>query len=259
MKSENLLLLTVILIGLCSCNRYYYKPSGINAPLFTGGGQAHLSLDGSFGNPKNGKAAEGNTYFFDVQGAVSPVNHLAFIANYSTYKYRVLNPDDASGHVDAAAHLLEGGIGGYYATQGRKVQMVTDLFAGYGGGPVRSDVNMDARRFFIQPGIGMHSPWFDASFNLRFSILNFSNFYANGRSDDYLITQKLIDNRGRRIDATTYSFAEPGITIRAGYKLAKVQFQMVLANEISQVAWNYNAARFTAGIYFNLEEAWKTN
>jgi hypothetical protein len=171
----------------------------------------------------------------------------------------VLNPDDASGHVDAAAHLLEGGIGGYYATQGRKVQMVTDLFAGYGGGPVRSDVNMDARRFFIQPGIGMHSPWFDAGFNLRFSILNFSDFYANGRSDDYLIAQKLIDNRGRRIDAITYSFAEPGITIRAGYKLAKVQFQMVLANEISQVAWNYNAARFTAGIYFNLEEAWKTN
>lgn len=256
MKFQNLPFLFPILVT-CSCTRYYYKPNAINTPLFTGAGQAHLNLAGSGGNPENGKTSEGNTYFFDIQGSVSPVNHLALIANYSTYKYQVANPDIASGHVDASAHLLEGGIGGYYASHGRKVQMVTDLFVGYGGGPVRSDVNMDARRFFIQPGIGMHSPWVDAAFNLRFSILNFSNFNANGMSDDYLTGQKLIDGYGRRIDDRTYSFAEPGITLRAGYKFAKMQLQMVLANEINQVAWHYNAARFTAGFYFSLEDALK--
>ncbi|HEY4156237.1 MAG TPA: hypothetical protein VGM24_12440 [Puia sp.] len=257
MKLKILLSLLSAALLTVSCNRYYYKPNAINTPLFTGGGQAHLNLAGSVGNPDNGKNSEGNTYFFDIQGSVSPVNHLAFIANYSTYSYRVNNPDILSGHVDASAHLLEGGIGGYYASHGRKVQFVSDLFVGYGGGPVRSDVDMNASRFFIQPGIGMHSPWVDAAFNLRFSVLKFSDFNSKGRDDDYLLDAKLIDGYGRRIDQRTYSFAEPGITLRAGYKFAKVQLQMVLANEISNVAWRYNAARFTAGFYFSLEDALK--
>lgn len=113
---------------------------------------------------------------------------------------------------------------------------------------------MDAKRFFIQPGIGMHSPLVYTTFNLRFNVLSFSGFNANGMNNNYLVEQKLIDGSGRRIDNRTYRFAEPGIIIRAGYKFAKVQLQMMLANEMSQVGWNYNPARFTAGIYFSFED-----
>src|SRR5262249_34071577 len=148
----------IIVIGGSSCHRYYYKPNAVNAPLFTDGGQGHINLGGSIGG--SSKQYDGNTYFFDAQGSVSPVNHLGIIANYSTYAYRPDDPDIAGGNVNAHAHLLEAGVGGYYA-KGRKFKMVADGYVGYGGGLINSDVNMRVHRFFVQPGIGVRSPGFD--------------------------------------------------------------------------------------------------
>src|SRR5260221_6385437 len=120
MKPKHYLFPILIFFACSSCSRYYYKPNAVNTPLFTEGGQAHLNLAGSFGGVS--KEYDGNTSFFDVQGSVSPVNHLGIIANYSTYAYRADKPDAASGNVDANAHLLEAGIGGYYS-KGKKIKM----------------------------------------------------------------------------------------------------------------------------------------
>lgn len=235
-----------------SCTRYYYKPNAVNAPLFTEGGQAHISAGGSFGG--SSKEYDGNTHFFDLQGAVSPVNHLGIIVNYSTYSYHPDAPDLENGNVAAHAHILETGIGGYYA-KGNKFKMVADGYIGYGGGKINSDVDMRVRRFFFQPGIGVRSPWFDAAFNLRISNVKYLDFDANGRNNDYLVGKNLINSSGKRIDQNSYTFLEPAFTIRTGYKFAKAQFQMVIAQEASNVEWHYNAARFTAGIYFSIEDA----
>ena len=251
MKPRHYLFPILIIVACSSCSRYYYKPNAVNTPLFTDGGQAHLNAAASFGGVSD--EYDGNTTFVDLQGSVSPVNHLGIIANYSTYSYRPESADPANGNVRAKAHLLEGGIGGYYA-KGKKFKMVVDGYVGYGGGNIQSDVDMKVNRFFVQPGIGVRSPWFDASFNLRISNVKYSDFNAKGRDLDYLHQQNLISSEGRRIDAGTYTFAEPSFTIRTGYKFAKVQLQMVLAQDVSNAAWNYNAARFSAGIYFSLEE-----
>ena len=263
MKQRNLLFLLPIAFSVCSCNRYYYKPNGVNTPLFTGAGQAHLNLAGSPGwgtattsYNDNGNNTKENTYFFDVQASVSPLNHLALIGNYSTYAYRTSSQDTAIGRVNASSHLLEGGIGGYYATKGRrKVQLVTDLFVGYGGGPIRSDVDMTGTRWFIQPGIGMHSPWVDVAYNLRVSTVSYSHFNANGRTMAYLLDNHLEDTLGNGIESKSYTFLEPSFTLRAGYKFAKVQLQMVLAQSANYIPWNYNGVRFTVGFYFSLEDA----
>jgi hypothetical protein len=252
MKPNLYLFGIIIIFAGSSCNRYYYKPNAVNAPLFTDGGQAHVNLAGSIGG--SSKNSEGNTYFFDAQGSVSPVNHLGIIANYSTYAFKASNPDVANGNVNAHAHLLEAGVGGYYA-KGKKFKMVADGYVGYGGGIINSDVNMRVRRFFVQPGIGVRSPAFDAAFNLRISNVKYFDFDANGRDNDYLQQKELINSDGRRIDDKSYTFLEPSFTIRAGYKFAKVQLQMVLAQEATPVEWNYNAARFSAGIYFSIEDA----
>jgi hypothetical protein len=244
--------MTAFLVIFCSCNRYYYKPNAVNVPLFTEGGQVHTSLSGSFGTAN--KDYKGNTYFFDAQFAVSPINHLAIITNYSTYAYRTAKPDFAIGNVDANAHLLEGGIGGYYA-QGNKFKMVVDGYVGYGEGRMNSDVAMKFRRFFVQPGIGVRSAAFDASFNLRISNVRYFDFDAKGRDDGYLQDQNLIDAVSRRIDNKRYTFFEPAFTIRTGYKFAKVQLQMVLAHDLTPQLWQYNAVRFSAGVYFSIEEA----
>ena len=67
----------------------------------------------------------------------------------------------------------------------------------------------------------------------------------------------LINSNGVRIDHRTYTFAEPAFTVRTGYKFAKAQFQVVFAQEMNNVPWRYNAASFSAGISFSVEEAFK--
>lgn len=249
-----------LLLFACACNRYYYRPNAVNDPLFTGGGQAHLgvSADGSRVNQdESGGDLTGYESFFDVQAAVSPVNHLAAMVNYSTYSYHANQPYAGSGNVDAHAHLLEGAIGGYEALGGR-VKMVADLFVGYGGGPLRSDVDLHLSRWFVQPGIGMHSKWVDAGFNLRLSVLNYSNFDANGHTNEYLAFHSLADSTtGTTIASKSYVFAEPSFTVRTGYKFAKMQLQVVLATPVSNIYWRYNTAMFTAGVYFTLEDLLK--
>ena len=69
MKHKYILFFSLlILVAGSSCNRYYYKPNGVNAPLFTDGGQAHLNVAGSIGG--NSGDYEGTRYVFDLQGSV---------------------------------------------------------------------------------------------------------------------------------------------------------------------------------------------
>ncbi|MCO5238542.1 MAG: hypothetical protein M9904_00675 [Chitinophagaceae bacterium] len=253
-----LLYCAIILHTGSSCNRYYYKPNAVNTPLFTDAGQAHLNIAGSLGNggslAYNDYDYTGTRYVFDAQVSVSPLRHLGIIANYSTYGYTPDNPDIASGNVDGKANLLEFGAGGYYA-KGRKFKLVTDCYAGYGFGRIKSDVDMNINRFFLQPGIGVRSPAFDAAFNLRLVSVRYKNLNDKGRGDDYLLQRHLINNNGQRIDNTSYAFAEPSFTVRTGYKFIKAQLQMVVAHEIISTRWDYNPYRYTVGLYFSLEEA----
>lgn len=243
-----------VLLACSSCNRYYYKPNAVNTPLFTDAGQAHLNVAGSIGSNTSDYDDDGTSYVFDLQASVSPVKHLGIIANYSTYGYTPDNPNVSTGNVDGKAHLLEFGMGGYYA-KGNRFKMVADCYVGYGTGQIRSDVDMRINRFFIQPGIGVHSPVFDAAFNLRLVSAKYSNFNAKGMSNEYLMQQKLINSSGRRIDNTTYAFVEPSFTVRTGYRFIKAQLQLVLAQEMTSVPWHYNPARYTVGLYFSLEDA----
>lgn len=251
--------LLVLLILASGCQRYYYRPNAVNTPLFTGGGQAHFAGTLGASNAQTTTGTEGtyadHSTFLNAQAAYSPVNHLAFLVNYSTYTYRTL-VTDTFGNVNANAHLLEGALGGYYVVaSGKKVKMVTDCYMGYGGGPIHSDVNMKISRFFIQPGIGMRSPYFDAAFNFRISSVNFSHFSANGRSQYYLMGQGLADSSNVTLLGRGFGFFEPAFTIRTGYRFLKIQMQAVFAQNMNLTPWPYSGFMYTAGVYFSLEEA----
>jgi len=247
-----LLFLALPLIFLSSCARYYYKPNAVNSPLFTKGGQAHVSIAGGIGSGNDNE--EDRTTFADLQASFSPINHLGFIGSYSTFSYRPYTPDAASGHVSANAHLVEGGVGGYYASGGRKVKMVAELYVGGGVGKISSDVDMDVTRYFVQPGIGMRSPWVEAVFNLRWVSLNYSHLDDNGRGNTYLLDHQLVDIYNRGITKGNFIFVEPALTIRGGYKFIKVQLQLVGALPVSVVPWNYNGTRYTVGLQFAVED-----
>ena len=243
-------ILTLILAASClflsSCSRYYYKPNAINTPMFTDGMQAHIAGAASIGGDD-----EDRTTFADLQASFSPIKHLGIIGNYSTYNYSPYSPATTPAH----AYIIEGGLGGYYASGGKKVKLVVELYGGLGKGELKSDVDLDLTRYFIQPGIGMRSPWVDAVFNLRLAMLKYSNLDDNGRGIGYLQDQNLVNTMyARGITNSTYTFVEPAFTIRGGYKFVKVQIQLVGSVPFESVAWNYDPIRFTVGVHFAVED-----
>jgi len=238
-----------------ACNRYYYKPNAINDPLFTDGGQVHAAFAGSIGNGDDNNDQD-RTYFTDLQLGFSPINHLGVIGSYSTYAFRPYNKNTAP----ANGYIIEGGIGGYNAFGKRRVKMIIDLYAGGGGGKLSSDVDVNLRKLFLQPGIGMRSDYFDAVINFRFSNIKYSNLDANGHDFAYLSDRRLIDTfNNTRIDKGSYTFYEPGLTLRAGYKFVKVQLQAAFALAVTPVPWHYNGVRYTVGLHFNLEDMLNMN
>lgn len=256
MKKTLILLSCVISLLTSSCSRYYYKPNGVNVPLLTDGGQYHLNLNGSSSSTSDGNngANTNNINIIDVQASISPIKHLGIMGGYTSYNYTTTAPDFAAGNVNARATLAEAGIGGYIAPGGNKVKMVADFYGGWGIGNISSDIDARVNRLFLQPGIGVRSPWFDASFNPRIVSLGFTSFNANGRDSFYLRNQGLIDAGGVRFDSRRYTFFEPCFTIRAGYKFAKVQFQYVFSVPMSAMSWNTSPGRFSVGFYLGIED-----
>lgn len=242
-------------IFITGCNRYYYKPNGVNVPLLTDGGQFHLNINGSVSSETDQNGANTRTMnVLDFQGSVSPIKHLGIMAGHSSYQYSTTIPNFPSGNVNATAGLTEAAVGAYFAPGGQKVKMVVDFYGGWGFGNINSDINADVNRLFFQPGIGMRSPWVDVAFNPRIVNLGFTNFNANGRDDTYLRSQGLIDAGGIRFDQRRYTFFEPCFTVRAGYKFAKVQFQYVFSVPMSAISWNTSPGRLSMGFYFGLED-----
>ncbi|HTN47566.1 MAG TPA: hypothetical protein VL098_14540 [Flavipsychrobacter sp.] len=257
MKNLTLIVLGSVLFGASSCSRYYYKPNAVNAPLLTDKNQFHIAGAGSISSITDDDNSEGGNFsFFDVQASYSPVKHLGIIANYSTWAFRADNIDFSKGNVDADAHLAEIGLGTYMASGQGRTKFVADIYAGGGAGSLKSDVDMRARRLFIQPGVGFRHPAVEVGFNMRFSNIKYFDLDDHGRGTAYLTTQNLFDvQRNERIDDRSYFFLEPALTLRTGYKFIKAQFNWTLATELSNVRWNYSESRFTVGLQFNLEEA----
>jgi hypothetical protein len=119
---------------------------------------------------------------------------------------------------------------------------------------------MHISRFFIQPGIGMHSDVVDLAFNLRISSVSFNHFSANGRSPYYLETHGLADSLGGPgISGPSYVFMEPAFTLRTGYRFVKIQMQVVFAQSANLVPFQYNGATYTCSLYLSLEDAFRMN
>ncbi len=253
MKKLYLVAVPVLLLA-SSCSRYYYQPNAVNAPMFTNGNQFHIAGSGSSSDYEvNGDG--GKSKKFDLQLAYSPIKHLGVIGNYSTWSFRPDVIDFSKAHVDADAHLAELGIGGYLTSGQGFSKFVSDLYVGGGAGSIKSDVNMDVRRIFIQPGIGFRHPIVEVGLNMRISNVKFSNLDDNGRGVGYLEGRNLIDvQRNRNITEGSHWFWEPAITTRIGYKFIKAQFQWAFANEITHVPWNYDGSRFTVGLHLNVED-----
>eukprot|EP01030_Chromulinospumella_sphaerica_P015230 gene15230-biopygen13357 len=173
-----------------------------------------------------------------LQAAVSPVNHLGVIAGYSGFRHSY---EDGFGREHA--NLGELGVGYYNAfDSSNNIGFVYDVYGGFGAGKISIDnkpgyayPSTSVSRIFVQPGIGMRSRIFEASFNVRVSNLSYSNFSLPAVKES-------------PIAGRSYTFAEPAITLRAGYKFVKLELQYVHSTPFSTVGWNYEDDAINMGI-----------
>lgn len=242
-------------LSFSSCSRYYYQPNSVNAPMLSEKGDFNAVVNGAFGS-ETVNSTTANSHVLSVQAAGSPAQHFGIIGSVTNYNYKITsNPNPSTGEVSAKANLAELGAGSYveFLKKDNGVKLLADAYAGAGLASIKSDVNMDATRYFIQPGITFKSPYFDASFNMRFAGLQYRNFDANGHDENYLRNRNLISSDNVHIQDRFYVFAEPSVTLRGGYKFIKAQLQWTHASAISTVPWNYNGSLFTVGMVFSLE------
>ena len=236
---------------LAGCSRYYYQPNSVNAPMLTEKNDVNVVVNGTWGDDEvNGSRA--NNHVVNVQAAYSPVDYVGVIGGYSGYRYKIQNdPDPGSGRVDASASLLEIGVGGYYPVYRIRegMTLIADAYAGFGGGSLKSDINLDVNRLFVQPGFSLRTPFADLGLHGRFSAMKFSNLDPKGMPESYLQERNLTD-----IDNERTFFFEPALTLRGGYKFIKFQFQHVWSNPMKDIAWNHSDNITTIGLYFSVDD-----
>ncbi len=247
----------IALVGLISvhtsCSRYYYQPNAVNTPMLKEKGDMKVAISGS-SSKENLDGNYSKSSLLNIQTAYSPIKYMGVMANFSNYKYSLGEENFAEGDVDAHASLFEVGAGGYYPIflKDNGLGLVADTYIGYGGGKLKSDVNMNFNRLFIQPGISLTFPYFDVGLAARISGIKYSNLDPNGMSAEYISNQGL-----NTITEKRHYFFEPALTLRGGYKFIKAELQVTSSDSFKDLDWEYDGNIVSLGVYFSIEEAMK--
>jgi hypothetical protein len=197
-------------VALSSCTTRLYVPNAVNAPLLAERGEVKINLTQN-----------------DLQFAFSPANNVGIIANGFFMTRTTKNNYQHRGA------MFEAGVG-YYTTTSTKLSFEGFVGAGYGNvykqetvqdandNDVTASFNATAMKFFIQPDFGFRSRVIDVALTPRIAFLKYGNFSQTNYSEAQLADYKL---SGNNLTSGMYVFAEPALTLRAGYKFMKVQLQ----------------------------------
>lgn len=198
---------------LTSCSPAFYSTVGQNVPLFHEKGEVALNA----GIMSASNTSEGFSPFesfstgIAVQAAVAIDSGAALFASYYNVNYE--------DNWQIRANYVE--VGGGLFRYRPKSAFVGELFAGIGYGKMnnRSEletINAAFMKYFIQPSAGFSGKVFEVAFTPRMGVVN----YLSHSDSDRFAVQEYFDEK-----KTTFVF-EPGVTVRAGFKNFKAQYQM---------------------------------
>lgn len=160
--------------------------------------------------------------------------------------------------------MLEGGLGFYHPIG----DIATfEAFAGAGGGKVSFNRSYQETlgnsttfdrysaktfRYFFQPNIGIKTDFADFALSMRISNLKFSNIDTSGYTGSNLIEYDISD-----LDKHNYTFFEPALTVRFGYKYVKFHMQFIYIILTSPYPLNHYPYNFNVGLTFNFASRYK--
>jgi hypothetical protein len=209
----------LVLLYASSCTPAYI-PNVINTPLLSNAGEFKASVNGGLAG-------------FDPQISYAITDNIGIMLNGSFASRTSDSTNNFHKH-----QFVEMGLG-YYQKFGNSGRFETYGGAGFGKLKAeyenelwmsRSDVN--SRRFFIQPGVGVSTNFFDGSLAARFVYL-------------YLV-------QGSK--SNTGLFVEPAITVKLGPENIKAVFQLGFSSSMnySNIEFNHQPFLFSIGLQATL-------
>jgi hypothetical protein len=252
MKKINSLIFLPALL-LCSCTHYYYVPIAQNVPLFREKNELHLS--GSYGV---GEYSSG----IEVQTSYSLPYNIGLMANYMHVR-----GGDVSDKDYGKGNYFEGAIGYYKPLE--KFEGVFEMYGGIGGGKEQHEYSsrhfdqweyyytydgssdMSLSKLFVQPSFGLTLDMFDVALSTRLCRVAFTDI------NNY-VTDSLEVKKVNYLSDKSHYFIEPALTVRAGWKYAKFQFQFAYIGYLGHREYNfYEDLHFSAGLYFTIANRFK--
>ncbi|MBC7382193.1 MAG: hypothetical protein H7296_04265 [Bacteroidia bacterium] len=236
-------LITKIAICICaisSCN-VAYRSTMLNTPLFSA---------------KKEIAIAATTTNF--QAAYSVTDHIGVMAN--GYFEQQDAPIDRVGN-GGKGFLGEIGAG-YFRKIYPKPEIIFETYGGIGYGHMsqfknysdpmngfavqQRSLTANGLKMFIQPAIGYKLRLFEISAGLRYSNIS----YLNIKTKNWPV-ERLYDDHFDELNLN-YSFIEPAITLRAGIRNVKIQFQYLYCIKLSNGSINYNKELYSLGIFIKI-------
>lgn len=207
------------------CAHFYYLPDNPNVPLFTEKYEFRGSLSAGGGAVSSGT---------DIQAAMSVTNHLAVMADFMTSKYYSAHKEDKNtirgNYFDVAA--------GYFKPFND--HLVFELYGGFGSSSqhheyyawpdniYRGKSDLKYVKTFLQPSIGATFNVFDVAFSSGLSSVNFNKIdYSVDETSMYHEELSQLENNRKHF------LIEPAITVRAGWKSFKMQFQYIISTNLT--------------------------
>lgn len=245
----NFSLVILIPFILSSCTHYYYVSNVQNVPLFKE--KNDLRLSGSLGGGDESECIE-------IQTAYSVTDHIGVMANYMSAK-----GGSVADHNYARGNYFEGGAGYYkplnefgifeiYGGLGlcNQHHEFSDFYSGTNAG----DIDLTSLKFFIQPSFGFTTNFIDAAFSTRICVVNYSNGsnFLTGYTDEYAKLNSL--------SSQIHGFIEPALTVRAGWKYTKLQFQAIRAGYLGSSNFHIGEDwHISLGLYFSFGNRLKSS
>jgi len=213
------LLCSLLLTG---CVQTYYIPNSHHVPLLTQKKDARAVASYYSTSRDMITSVPG----FELQGSYAASDHVGLMTNF-LHAGRTTD--------DGYFNTTYGDLGvGYFTTNASK-KLVFEAYTGFGlgsanngfGGNVTSSA--DYSKFFLQPGLGFKSRYFDAAFSWRWGTIHHSSITSSGT----LPTGGQVDFDWL-VSRPSYTISEPAITVRAGVDFLKLQVQ---------VGWSVSSVR----------------
>lgn len=229
--------LLALVLGFSSC-KTVYEPNAINTPMLKNKGEFRLYA--------------GTT---DLQASYAVTDHVGVMLN----GFHVSEKSD-NNVIHGSGGLIEGGIGYFTSLQ----PLLFEVYAGGGRGGVSfsetrtengvqtvREFSADGTRFFLQPGLGLTTQYFDLGITPRFVVGKYDNVITN------YSTQDQIDGHFYQVDQPTWAFIEPAFTVRGGYRFVKLQLQYGFSSKLNSQALSYKSSFLNVGLSFDLNRNWE--